>query len=210
MKIAPSVLSADFLRLGDQLREVTQAGADYIHIDIMDGVFVPNISIGFPVIESMRRATDLPFDIHLMIKHPLRYVKRFCEYGAEIISFHVETCDDVEETIKAIEEGGAKPSLVIKPETPVEAILPYINKIYMVLVMTVEPGFGRQKLIPQMLDKVRFLKEKRADLIVEVDGGVNTDTIYACKEAGVDICVAGSAIFLADNMKEVIKKMKSV
>ena len=207
MKIAPSVLSADFLRLGEQLEEVTAAGADYIHVDIMDGNFVPNISVGFPVIKSMRKATDLPFDVHLMIEHPLKYAKRFCEY-AQIISFHIETTDDIDETINAIKEGGAKPALVIKPNTPVEKLLPYIDKVYMVLVMTVEPGFGKQKIIPQMLDKVRFLKEKRPELVVEVDGGINLDTISMCKDAGVDICVAGSAVFLADDIKAVIEKLK--
>ena len=207
MKIAPSVLSADFLRLGEQLEEVTAAGADYIHVDIMDGNFVPNISVGFPVIKSMRKATDLPFDVHLMIEHPLKYAKRFCEY-AQIISFHIETADDIDETINAIKEGGAKPALVIKPNTPVEKLLPYIDKVYMVLVMTVEPGFGKQKIIPQMLDKVRFLKEKRPELVVEVDGGINLDTISMCKDAGVDICVAGSAVFLADDIKAVIEKLK--
>lgn len=207
MKIAPSVLSADFLRLGEQLKEVTLAGADYIHVDIMDGNFVPNISVGFPVIKSMRKATDLPFDVHLMIEHPLKYAKRFCEY-AQIISFHIETTDDIDETINAIKEGGAKPALVIKPNTPVEKLLPYIDKVYMVLVMTVEPGFGRQKIIPEMLDKVRFLKEKRPELVVEVDGGVNLETISMCKEAGVDICVAGSAVFLAEDIKAVIEKLK--
>ena len=207
MKIAPSVLSADFLRLGEQLKEVTLAGADYIHVDIMDGNFVPNISVGFPVIKSMRKATDLPFDVHLMIEHPLKYAKRFCEY-AQIISFHIETTDDIDETINAIKEGGAKPALVIKPNTPVEKLLPYIDKVYMVLVMTVEPGFGKQKIIPEMLDKVRFLKEKRPELVVEVDGGVNLETISMCKEAGVDICVAGSAVFLAEDIKAVIEKLK--
>ena len=207
MKIAPSVLSADFLRLGQQLEEVEKAGADYIHVDIMDGNFVPNISVGFPVVKSMRRATALPFDVHLMIEHPLKYVKRFCEY-AQIISFHIETTDDIEETINAIKEGGAKPALVIKPGTPVEKLLPYIDKVYMVLVMTVEPGFGKQKIIPEMLDKVRYLKEKRPELVVEVDGGVNIETVSMCKEAGVDICVAGSAVFLADDIKSVIKQLK--
>lgn len=209
MKIAPSVLSADFLRLGEQLEEVESAGADYIHIDIMDGIFVPNISVGFPVIKSMRKATKLPFDVHLMIEHPLLYVKRFSEY-AQIISFHIETKDDIDETIEAIKEGGAKPALVIKPNTPVEELLPFIDKVYMVLVMTVEPGFGRQKLIPETLEKVRFLKEKRPQLVVEVDGGVNINTISACKDAGVDICVAGSAVFLADDIKETVKALKSV
>ena len=207
MKIAPSVLSADFLNLGNQLIEVTDAGADYIHVDIMDGIFVPNISVGFPVIKSMRKATDLPFDVHLMIEHPLKYAKRFCEY-AQIISFHIETTDDIDETINVIKEGGAKPALVIKPGTPVEKLLPYLDKVYMVLVMTVEPGFGKQKIIPEMLDKVRFLKEKRPELVVEVDGGVNLETISMCKEAGVDICVAGSAVFLADDIKAVIEKLK--
>ena len=207
MKIAPSVLSADFLRLGEQLKEVTLAGADYIHVDIMDGNFVPNISVGFPVIKSMRRATALPFDVHLMIEHPLKYAKRFCEY-AQIISFHIETTDDIDETINAIKEGGAKPALVIKPNTPVEKLLPYIDKVYMVLVMTVEPGFGRQKIIPEMLDKVRFLKEKRPELVVEVDGGVNLETISMCKEAGVDMVVSGSYVCKSEDYNERIDKLR--
>ena len=207
MKAAPSVLAANFAELGKDIIRITDGGADLIHFDIMDGDFVPNISFGFPVVEAMRPLSPLPFDIHLMITHPKKYVRKFAEAGADIISFHIESADDPAETINEIRAAGASPALVIKPATPVKAIEPYINMIDMLLIMTVEPGFGGQKFMPAMMEKVKEAKALRPDLSVEVDGGVKSATIPVCREAGVDICVAGTGVFLAEDVKAAIDEI---
>lgn len=209
MLIAPSMLAADFAHLESELKKITVGGADWVHLDIMDGVFVPNISMGIPVVEAMRPYTSLPFDVHLMIIHPKKYVPQFCKAGADIISFHAEAQDDPLETINAIVAGGAKPAMVIKPGTPAEAVFPYLDKLYMVLVMTVEPGFGGQSFMPDMMDKVRAIKARAPQVLVEVDGGINPETAKASAQAGVDVCVAGTAVFRAKDAAATIRALKN-
>ena len=209
LKIAPSVLAADFLCLGEQLQKVEAAGADLIHLDIMDGIFVPNISIGFPVVESIRKGTSLPLDVHLMIEHPLWYAQRFCDAGAWGITFHIEAKDDADETIEAIRRGGAHPALSLRPSTPVERLIPYLSRVDMVLVMAVEPGFGGQKFMPEMLERIRWLKKMKPDLTVEADGGINVRTVRDCAEAGADICVSGSKVFRAADIRAAVLELKA-
>lgn len=209
MLIAPSMLASDFANLGDELRKITGGGADFVHLDVMDGAFVPNISFGAPVIKAMRPYTTLPFDVHLMIMHPKKYIADFADAGADIISFHMEAANDVGETIEEIRAHGVKPALVLKPGTPAQAVFPYLDRIYMVLVMTVEPGFGGQSFMPDMLDKVRRIKEKRPAVLVEVDGGINSRTVIESAGAGVDICVAGTAVFRSENPARTIAELQS-
>ena len=185
-----------------------------MHLDVMDGHFVPNLTFGAPVIKKLRNATEKPFDVHLMISEPHRYIGDFADAGADIISFHVECDSDVDSTLKLIEERGVKPALAIKPNTPPEAILPYLDRLYMALVMTVEPGFGGQSFMPDMMPKVEFLKneiEKRGlSTLVEVDGGIAKDTIATAAKAGVDICVAGTAVFGEKDAKAAIDTLKAL
>ena len=201
VKIAPSILSADFARLGDEVEDVRIAGADYIHFDVMDGEFVPNISVGFPVLKSLRKATDLFLDVHLMVDRPLRYVERFCDAGADLVNVHVEadTPENIQAALEKIHAKGKKAGITIKPKTPAEAVLPYLDQVDLVLVMTVEPGFGGQSFMADMLDKVQKIKtwieEKQLACELEVDGGVDAVTAHACKAAGANVLVAGSAVF---------------
>ena len=206
MLIAPSMLSSDFSKLGEETARMERAGADWIHLDVMDAHFVPNLTFGAPIVGAIRPYTKLPFDVHLMISEPLRYVDDFLKAGADIISFHLEAESSVHETIRAIRAGGAKPAVVLKPKTPVEAVLPFLDDLDMVLVMTVEPGFGGQSFMAPMMDKVRTLKAHGA--FVEVDGGINPQTAVAAKEAGVDVCVAGTSVFHAPDAAKAIATLR--
>ena len=206
MLIAPSVLAADFSNLGEEMKKISTA--DFVHLDVMDGHFVPNISFGFPVIKGIRKSTDVPFDVHLMISHPLKYIENCKDAGADVVSFHIECEDDTQEVIDKIIELGMKPAVAVKPGTDVSEVYPYCDKLYMVLVMTVEPGFGGQKFMPEQMEKVKALKEKFPELLVECDGGINAKTIDTCKEAGVDISVAGTAVFGAEDSIAAIEMLR--
>ena len=205
MKIAPSVLAADFINLKSEMEKVKTA--DFIHLDIMDGHFVPNISYGPDVVKFLKKVSDVPFDVHLMISHPLKYLDTFKD-TADVISFHIECEDDTDEVIDKIISMGKKPAVALKPGTPVEEVYKYCHKLYMVLVMTVEPGFGGQSFMAEQMEKVKKLKEKFPSLLVEADGGINAKTAPVCKAAGLDIAVAGTAVFRAEDPAAAIENLR--
>lgn len=206
--VSPSMLSADFGHLDRDTRMIDRSAAEWVHIDVMDGVFVPNISFGFPVLKAITSATEKFMDVHLMIVEPEKYVERFAQAGADLVTFHIEATDKVEECIELIRKSGAKVGVSIKPKTPVEALEPILDKIDLVLVMSVEPGFGGQSFIEGSTDKVRALRKmidsKGLDVMIEIDGGVSRHNAGELYEAGCDALVAGSAVFKAPNPEEEI------
>ena len=214
-KIAPSILSADFANLERDIHDLEKNGADLVHVDIMDGIFVPNISIGIPVVQAIRPVTTLPLDVHLMIDRPIRYVEQFVKAGADYVTIHVEA-DQPQNILAALDkihELGCKAGIVLKPRTPAEVAIPYLEKCDLILVMTVEPGFGGQKFMADQMDKIKQLREwlddVNPDCLIEVDGGVDANTCGICKENGADVLVAGSAYFKATDRAAFVKTIQA-
>jgi len=212
--IAPSILSADFSKLGDEIKAVEDAGADWIHVDVMDGHFVPNITIGPLVVEAARQVTSLPLDVHLMIENPERYIKDFAKAGADLISVQVEACVHLNRTIQMIKESGLRAGVVLNPATPLSSVEWIIEYVDLVMIMSVNPGFGGQAFIPNSLDRIKALRkmiqENGLTTLIEIDGGVNEKTIQAVSEAGVDVFVAGSAIFGSPDYKKAIARFREL
>lgn len=214
--LSPSILSADFKHLERDILETQGAGAQYLHVDVMDGKFVPSISFGMPVIKSIRSVSDIIFDVHLMIEEPIRYIKEFVESGADIITIHLEACEDVQATIDKIHSFEIKAGLSIKPKTPVESLLPYLDQVDMILMMSVEPGFGGQKYIEESTERIKkvraMLEERKLSTDLEVDGGINVDNVDNVLKAGVNVVVAGSAIFggnITEKTKQFMEKLEA-
>jgi ribulose-phosphate 3-epimerase len=212
--ISPSILAADFANLERDIRNIEEMGSDFVHVDVMDGIFVPNISIGIPVVKAIRPVTKLPLDVHLMIDRPVRYVEEFVKAGADFVTIHVEA-DQPQNTLEALDKIhalGCKAGIVLKPKTPAEAAIPYLEKCDMVLLMTVEPGFGGQKFMADMMPKVQkirqMLDDVNPDCLLEVDGGVDAQTCGICKESGANVLVAGSAYFKAPDRAAFVKLLQ--
>ena len=212
IKFSPSILTADFVHLGDAISELDEAKTDMFHLDVMDGIFVPNISIGIPVVASIRKATDTVLDVHLMIDRPHRYIEQFAKAGADIIVFHSEAGSDIKETIDLIHSYGKKACLTIKPKTPAQEVFEYLPDLDMVLVMSVEPGFGGQKFMSEVLPKVSAIREKcnelGIDMDIEMDGGVNLETAPLCVKAGANVLVTGNVLFSADDKKKRLAELR--
>ena len=210
--ISPSILSADFADMGNAVRRLEQCGADWVHCDVMDGVFVPNITFGQKMVSDISGLTDLVTDVHLMITEPIRYVEEFVRCGADIVTFHVEAAQSVAQTIAAIKKAGAKAGLALKPATPVDAVAPFIDGLDMILVMSVEPGFGGQSFMPCALDKIRLARKLAGtrNIRIQVDGGISDKNAASAVQAGADCLVAGSAVFKSHDMAQTIKKLRGV
>lgn len=213
--LAPSILSADFKILGEQMELCEKNGAEYLHFDVMDGMFVQNISFGIPVLESIKGSTGMALDVHLMVTEPIRYVEAFAKAGADIVTVHYEACEDVKATLEQIHRCGVKAGLTIKPDTPVEVLKPYLDQVDMFLIMSVEPGQGGQGFIPESLIKIqqlrKMLQEKGLDTDIEVDGGIKLDNVAEVAKAGANVMVAGSAVFrgnIAENVSEFMRVLK--
>lgn len=213
MLISPSILASDFSQLAQEVSSIEKAGADLVHIDVMDGMFVPNLTLGAPVIKCLKGKTSLPFDVHLMIEEPIRYIDDFASAGADIITFHIEAAKDVEATIEKIKNAGCKPALSIKPGTDADVVFPYLKDLYMVLVMTVEPGFGGQSFMPETMPKVKKIRQEadkiNPELHIQVDGGIDDKTIHTVIENGADVIVAGSYVFKAEDRSIPISTLRS-
>jgi ribulose-phosphate 3-epimerase len=211
-KLSPSILSADFSRLKDEIQAVEEAGADYIHIDVMDGHFVPNITIGPMVVEAVKKITSLPLDVHLMISDPDKYIEDFIKAGSNLLSVHVETCPHLQRTVTYIRDKGVKPAVVLNPSTDLYTLEYTLEEVDMVLLMTVNPGFGGQKFIPGMIPKIkklrRLIDESQLSVELEVDGGINLENIGLVSQAGADVVVAGSAVFKSAECRETVREMK--
>lgn len=208
VRIAPSLLSADFVRLAEEVRRVEDAGADWLHVDVMDGHFVPNLTIGLPVVEALKKVARRPLDVHIMISNPLDYARRYVEAGADVLTFHAEACAEPRAVIDVIRAAGGKPALAINPNTPIERVKPFLDAVAMVLVMSVHPGFGGQKFMPEVLPKLAALRAAGFAGDLEIDGGIGPSTIAAAAQAGANVFVAGSAIFGAPDLSARIGELR--